>query len=125
MIKSTYLPMPIIENQSTDHRPSLKRLSEYFADRFPLNKFSIMVCMFALSGLCFSQMLRSVWPLPSLLVFLATAVVTLLTFFQLRVADEFKDYTDDCLYQPYRPIPRGLLTLKELGKFAFISAVIQ
>jgi 4-hydroxybenzoate polyprenyltransferase len=108
-----------------DGQSFLQRLWVYLAERFPLEKFGIMVSMFALSGLCFSQMLRGVAPLPSPLLFLTTAVVTLLVFFQLRVADEFKDYADDCLYQSYRAVPRGLITLKELGILAFILAVVR
>ncbi len=115
----------MIEKREFNNQTFSKRLSVYLVERFPLNKFGIMVSMFALSGLCFSQMLRGVQPLPSLLVFLITAIVTLLVFFQLRVADEFKDYEDDCLYQSYRPVPRGLVSLKELGTLAFVSALIQ
>ncbi len=44
------------------------------------------------------------------------AFVTAFIFFlQLRIADEFKDYEDDLRYRPYRPVPRGLVTLRELG----------
>lgn len=117
--------MATLEKQGFNKQSFLKRLFVYLAERFPLSKFSIMVSMFALSGLCFSQMLRGVPPLPNPFVFVITAVVTLLVFFQLRVADEFKDYTDDCLYQSYRPVPRGLISLKELGSLALISALVQ
>ncbi len=117
--------MAAVEKQEFNSQSFAKRLIAYLAERFPLNKFGIMVSMFALSGLCFSQMLRGVQPLPPLPVFLITAVVTLLVFFQLRVADEFKDYEDDCLYQAYRPVPRGLVKLKELGVLAFLSALVQ
>lgn len=117
--------MPTNENEYANNQSFYKRILVYLAERFPLNKFSIMVSMFALSGLCFSQMLRGSPPLPSPLVFLIAAIVTLFVFFQLRVADEFKDYADDCLYQPYRPVPRGLISLKKLGILAFISALIQ
>jgi 4-hydroxybenzoate polyprenyltransferase len=48
-----------------------------------------------------------------------------LCFFQLRVADEFKDYADDARYRPYRPVPRGLVSLQELGVLAIAAAAIQ
>ena len=52
-------------------------------------------------------------------------IVTILQFFMVRIVDEFKDYEEDCMYRPYRPVPRGLITLKEL-KYAFIiSLAIQ
>ena len=61
-------------------------------------------------------------PLPSLVV---AFVSCLLFFFQLRVADEFKDHEEDTRWRPYRPVPRGLVTLRELGWLAVASAVIQ
>ena len=33
----------------------------------------------------------------------------------LRIADEFKDFEDDARYRPYRPVPRGLVTLRGAG----------
>ena len=50
-------------------------------------------------------------------------IVTFLQFLMVRIIDEFKDYEEDCKYRPYRPVPRGLITLKEL-KILFIICVI-
>ena len=41
----------------------------------------------------------------------------------VRIVDEFKDYEEDCKYRPYRPVPRGLIKLKEL-KILFIICII-
>ena len=41
-------------------------------------------------------------------------IVTFLQFLMVRIVDEFKDYEEDCKYRPYRPVPRGLIKLKEL-----------
>jgi 4-hydroxybenzoate polyprenyltransferase len=46
-------------------------------------------------------------------------------FLQLRIADEFKDFEEDALYRPYRPVPRGLVTLPELGVLGGITAFVQ
>jgi 4-hydroxybenzoate polyprenyltransferase len=35
-------------------------------------------------------------------------------FALLRIADEFKDAEEDARWRPYRPVPRGLVTLREL-----------
>jgi 4-hydroxybenzoate polyprenyltransferase len=48
-----------------------------------------------------------------------------LLFLQLRVLDEFKDHDDDVRYRPYRPVPRGLVTLRELGWIALGAAIVQ
>lgn len=50
-------------------------------------------------------------------------IVAFLQFLMIRIVDEFKDYEEDCKYRPYRPVPRGLITLKEL-KILFIICVI-
>ena len=46
-------------------------------------------------------------------------------FFQLRMSDEYKDLADDSKYRPYRPVPRGLVALRELAIVAAAVAVLQ
>jgi 4-hydroxybenzoate polyprenyltransferase len=48
-----------------------------------------------------------------------------LFFLQLRIADEFKDFEEDSRYRPYRPVPRGLVSLRELGWVGAAAAAIQ
>jgi 4-hydroxybenzoate polyprenyltransferase len=63
------------------------------------------------------------WPAPQSL---AVAFVTCLLFFLgLRIADEFKDSEEDARYRPYRPVPRGLIRLAELGWAGAGAAAIQ
>ena len=63
--------------------------------------------------------------LPSLVEVTAAALSTLILFFQLRVADEFKDFETDSRYRPHRAVPRGLVTLRELATLAYVGAAIQ
>lgn len=63
--------------------------------------------------------------LPDVQAFFAAYLCSLILFFQLRVADEFKDHEEDCRYQPNRPVPRGLIKLKELGALGFLGAAVQ
>ena len=51
--------------------------------------------------------------------------VAFLQFLMVRIVDEFKDYEEDAKYRPYRPVPRGLVTLKELGILGGICAAVQ
>ena len=51
--------------------------------------------------------------------------VAFLQFLMIRIVDEFKDYEEDCKYRPYRPVPRGLVSLKELGFIFAICAITQ
>jgi 4-hydroxybenzoate polyprenyltransferase len=48
-----------------------------------------------------------------------------LFFFQLRIADEFKDFEEDSTYRPYRPVPRGVVTLRQLGRVWLGCIAIQ
>ena len=52
-------------------------------------------------------------------------VVSLGAFIQLRVADEWKDRETDAAFRPERPVPRGLVTLRELTIAALAVAVVQ
>jgi 4-hydroxybenzoate polyprenyltransferase len=52
-------------------------------------------------------------------------VVALGFFLLLRLADEFKDAADDAIYRPYRPVPRGLVTLRELAGVGVLVLIIQ
>ena len=54
------------------------------------------------------------------------AVVTsFLSFLQLRIADEFKDFDEDSRYRPYRPVPRGLVTLPPSMIFIALRFIVS
>ncbi len=97
----------------------------YQRERFPLVAHGLLILAFSFSAVAVSSMLRgrfSVPPWPSLLV----AFVTCFLFFlQLRIADEFKDFDEDARYRPYRPVPRGLVSLRELGAVFVLACVVQ
>jgi 4-hydroxybenzoate polyprenyltransferase len=46
-------------------------------------------------------------------------------FLQLRIADEFKDREIDARYRPYRPVPRGLVSLRALGAVGIGGGGVQ
>jgi 4-hydroxybenzoate polyprenyltransferase len=55
-----------------------------------------------------------------------TAFPTCFIFFlQLRIADEFKDADEDARFRPYRPVPRGLVTLGGLRTLFLLGAALQ
>ncbi len=103
----------------------LSRWWIYQRERFPVFGHGPLILAFSSSAVCFSRLLRrdAAWPTwPSLLV----AFVTCLLFFLgLRIADEFKDFEEDAMYRPYRPVPRGLVTLRELGWVGAAAAAVQ
>ncbi|MCC5828437.1 MAG: UbiA family prenyltransferase [Phycisphaeraceae bacterium] len=97
----------------------------YQAERFPLFQHGPLILMFSASAVCYSRLLRGEDTLPGILA-LGVAFATCLIFFlQLRIADEFKDFDEDSRFRPYRAVPRGLVTLSELGVVFILGAVLQ
>ena len=52
-------------------------------------------------------------------------IIILMFFFQLRLTDEFKDYEEDLKYRPYRPVQRGIITLKTLRNIGIVTVIMQ
>ena len=107
----------------TARTPS-RRAWTYLQERFPLGAHGPLVAAFAGGVACASAGLRGAagpgWPAVGVAV-----VVSLGAFFQLRVADEWKDREVDARVRPERPVPRGLVTLGELAVAAAAVAVVQ
>ncbi len=82
-----------------------------------------MVIVFCGSVMLFSSLQHG--ELPTLYRVLAASLSTLIMFMQLRVADEFKDFETDTKYRPHRAVPRGLVSLRELGWVAWGGALLQ
>lgn len=97
----------------------------YQKERFPLAAHAPLVAAFTFCAVSYAAYLRGPFGVPSIESFAAAFVIALLFFLQLRIADEFKDFDDDSRYRPYRPVPRGLVTLRELAWVGFGAAVIQ
>src|SRR5436305_7415046 len=101
----------------------------YQRERFPVVAHGLLIAAFSSSAVCFSALLRSQQsnrietPHPlSLLVAFGTAFLFCL---QLRIADEFKGCDEDSRYRPYRPVPRGLVRLRELAGVFVLAALLQ
>ena len=97
----------------------------YQQERFPLAQHAPLIFVFSASAVCFSSLLRRSPVLVSVSSFLVAFVCCLLFFLQLRLADEFKDYEEDSRYRPYRAVPRGLVSLRELAWLWLLTAIIQ
>lgn len=96
----------------------------YQRERFPLVAHAPLIAAFSSAAVCLSALLRGE-RYPRVASLVAAFVTALCFFFQLRVADEFKDADDDARHRPYRPVPRGLVTLRELGWLAAAAAAVQ
>jgi 4-hydroxybenzoate polyprenyltransferase len=107
----------------------LSRWIIYQRERFPVLAHGPLIAAFSSGAVCYSAQLRASANGARISVSAASLVVAfvscLLFFFQLRVSDEFKDREEDARWRPYRAVPRGLVTLRELGWLAFAAAVVQ
>lgn len=97
----------------------------YQRERFPILGHGPLIGAFSFCAVSFSSVLRGRAALPGAGAMLVAFVSAFLFFLQLRIADEFKDREEDARYRPYRPVPRGLVTLRELGVFGGVAALIQ
>jgi 4-hydroxybenzoate polyprenyltransferase len=96
----------------------------YQQERFPIFAHGPLVVVFCLAVMLFSA-LQLGDELPAMARIAGAFVSTLILFFQLRVADEFKDFEIDAKYRPHRAVPRGLVSLNELARLAYVGAAIQ
>ena len=103
----------------------MTRWLTYQRERFPLLAHAPLVAAFSSAAVCFSARVRGDIALPGAWPLLVAFFTSLLFFLQLRIADEFKDYEDDCRYRPYRPVPRGLVSRRELRAVAALTVLMQ
>lgn len=87
----------------------------YQRERFPVLAHTPLIAAFSLSAVSYSALIRCTNHLPGWKPCVVAFLSSFLFFLQLRLADEFKDFEEDSQYRPYRPVPRGLIKLSELG----------
>lgn len=103
----------------------LRRFWVYQAERFSLPVNSLLMLVLAAGGLGWARAARASQDAYSWAALAVAFAVTLGFFFQLRVADEYKDYATDLAHRPYRPVPRGVIRLRELALIAAGVAILQ
>ena len=96
----------------------------YQRERFPLFSHGALIAAFSASAIAFSALARHVM-LPSWWIFVGGFLSSLIFFAQMRIADEWKDADEDAQFRPYRPVPRGLVTLRELALVGVAGGIVQ
>lgn len=96
----------------------------YQRERFPLLAHGPLIACFSFCAISYSAQLRGASS-PSLAGWAVAFVTCLFSFLHLRIADEFKDADEDARWRPYRPVPRGLVKLRELGWIWAGTAAVQ
>lgn len=97
----------------------------YQKERFPLLAHGPLILAFSFSAVSYSALLRGSEAWPALGAVVVAFVCCLISFLHLRIADEFKDIEEDTRYRPYRPVPRGLVSLRELGWVWVATGAVQ
>ncbi len=103
-------------SRSEENAASLaRRLFIYQKERFPLLGHGLLVAAFSFSAVSYSRICRGASGFVAWQTFAVGVFTTVSLFFLVRVFDEFKDAEDDARYRPELPVPRGLVTLRELA----------
>lgn len=103
-------------SKSEENTASLaRRLFIYQKERFPLLGHGLLVAAFSFSAVSYSRICRGATGFVDGPTFAVGVFTTVSLFFLVRVFDEFKDAEDDARYRPELPVPRGLVTLRELA----------
>lgn len=105
--------------------PFFRRFLIYQKERFPFLAHGVMIAAFTFSAVSYSRMCRGEKGFISISDFLIGVFATVTLFFLVRIFDEFKDKEDDAKYRSYLPVPRGLISLKELRTIGWIVGLLQ
>ncbi|MBU6343457.1 MAG: UbiA family prenyltransferase [Bacteroidetes bacterium] len=103
----------------------LTRFWQYQSERFPFLVHGLLIAVFSFSAIAYSRICRGQtnfidWP-----TYGATVFCTVTLFLLVRIFDEHKDAEDDAQFRPELPVPRGLISLKELRMVGFVVFAAQ
>ncbi|WP_127716970.1 UbiA family prenyltransferase [Halobacteriovorax sp. HLS] len=90
-----------------------QRWMTFTKERFPLLDHSLMIILFVGAHLSLSIHLKNDF---SIFNSFLTLIAIFFFFYKMRLYDEIKDYDLDCQINPDRPLPRGLLEVKDMHK---------
>lgn len=112
--------------QSVMHKQSLlRRFYTYQRERFPILGHGLLITVFTFSAISYSRLCRGETGFIGWKSFVLACFTTFTLFFLLRVLDEFKDKKEDALHRRHLPVPRGLISLRELGVIGLVVFSIQ
>ncbi len=112
-------------NQNDNNRTFAFRFWKYLQERFPLFGHGLLVAAFSFSAISYSRISRGGKGFIDWQIFLVGIATTIGLFFLVRVFDEFKDKEEDAAFRKHLPVPRGLVSLKELAIVGSIVFIIQ
>jgi len=96
----------------------------YQRERFPVFQNGALIAVFTFSAASYSAICRGTRDPVPWQVLVCGIATSFILFLLLRFFDEFKDAEDDARFRPYLPVPRGLITLREVGRGIVIACAI-
>ncbi len=105
--------------------PFFKRFWIYQKERFPIVVNLIAVAVFTFSAISYSRICRGVDGFVEWQTYFIGCFATFTLFFLVRVFDEFKDKEEDAKFRSYLPVPRGVMSLKELRNMGILIGIAQ
>lgn len=112
-------------NAGENNAPFLRRFYIYQKERFPLLGHGLLVAAFSFSAISYSRICRGAEGFVDLKTFGVGVFTTISLFLLVRIFDEFKDADDDARFRKELPVPRGLITFRELAIMGAIVAAAQ
>ncbi len=103
--------------------PLPARLWVYQRERFPLIAHGALTIALAAAASLYAAGISG--GRPDIGPIAAGFGLAFLQFALLRIADEHKDIEEDAAHRPYRPVPRGLVSLAELRRVALAAYIAQ
>ncbi len=102
-----------------------QRFYIYQKERFPILGHGLLVAAFSFSAIAYSRICRGVTGFVDWKIYGVGIFTTITLFMLVRIFDEHKDAEDDALYRKELPVPRGLVSLKELRNIGIGIVVLQ
>ncbi|MEI6409446.1 MAG: UbiA family prenyltransferase [Bacteroidota bacterium] len=107
------------------NRSLLRRLWIYQSERFPLLVHGLLIAVFSFSAISYARLCRGARGFISWEIYAAGVFCTVTLFLLVRIFDEHKDAEDDAKYRSELPVPRGLISLKELRLVGYVVLAAQ
>lgn len=112
-------------NAEENGAPFFRRFYIYQKERFPLLGHGLLVAAFSFSAISYSRICRGADGFVAIRTFVVGIFTTISLFLLVRIFDEFKDAEDDARFRKELPVPRGLITFRELAVIGVVVALVQ
>lgn len=112
-------------NAGENSAPFFRRLYIYQKERFPLLGHGLLVAAFSFSAISYSRICRGAEGFVDIQTFAVGVFTTISLFLLVRIFDEFKDAEDDARFRKELPVPRGLVTYRELAVIGIVVTIAQ